>query len=65
MHVTCENHAWRCPQVPGRVCTVVPVSGSRSSLLITRFWSELGSNGQARYEPQAVAAWLHNAWADY
>jgi len=41
MHVTCENNAWRCPQVPGRVCTVVPASGSRSSLLTTRFKSEL------------------------
>ena len=38
---------WRCPQVLGRVCTVVPASGSRSSLLVTRFRSELGPGGPA------------------
>ena len=31
-HLNCENHALRCPRVPGVVCTVVPASGSRSSL---------------------------------
>lgn len=33
MHLNCENHAGRCPEVTGVVCTVVPASGSRSSLL--------------------------------
>jgi hypothetical protein len=32
MHLTCGNHALRCPGVPGEVCTVVPASGSRSSI---------------------------------
>ena len=32
MHLTCGNHALRCPGVPGRVCTVVPASGSRSNV---------------------------------
>jgi hypothetical protein len=31
INLTCENHALRCPGVPGEVRTVVPVSGSRSS----------------------------------
>ena len=31
MHLNCEDHAGRCPKVPGIVCTVVPASGSRSS----------------------------------
>ena len=31
MRLNCENHAGRCPEVPGVVCTVVPASGSRSS----------------------------------
>jgi hypothetical protein len=30
-HLNCVNHAGRGPEVPGRVCTVVPASGSRSS----------------------------------
>jgi hypothetical protein len=30
IHVTCGNHAWKCPGVPGRVCAVVPASGSRA-----------------------------------
>jgi hypothetical protein len=47
MHLNCENHARRCPKVPGRVCTVVPASGSRSSLLTPRFNSELGPGGRA------------------
>jgi hypothetical protein len=42
MHLTCGNRARRCPEVPGRVCTVVPASGSRSSLLTPRLKSELG-----------------------
>jgi hypothetical protein len=33
--------------VPGVVCTVVPASGSRSSLLTTRLKSELGRGGRA------------------
>ena len=41
MHLNCGNHARRCPKVPGVVCTVVPASGSRSSLLTPRSWSEL------------------------
>jgi hypothetical protein len=32
MHLNCANHAGRCPGVPGKVCTVVPASGSRSSI---------------------------------
>jgi hypothetical protein len=32
MHLACGNHALRCPRVPGEVCTVVPASGSRSSV---------------------------------
>jgi hypothetical protein len=32
MHLYCQNHAGRCPKVPGKVCTVVPASGSRSSI---------------------------------
>jgi hypothetical protein len=35
MLLNCENHARRCPRVPGIVCTVVPVSGSRSRTGIT------------------------------
>jgi hypothetical protein len=35
MHLTCGNHALRCPKVPGIVCTVVPASGSRSNSEIT------------------------------
>jgi hypothetical protein len=31
MHLSCENRAGRCPQVPGVVCTVVPASGSRAA----------------------------------
>jgi len=31
IHVTCGNRAWRGPGVPGRVCTVVPASGSRTT----------------------------------
>jgi hypothetical protein len=46
MRLNCENHAWRCPEVPGRVYTVVPASGSRSSLLAPRFESELGPGGR-------------------
>jgi hypothetical protein len=42
MRLNCENNARRCPEVPGRVCTVVPASGSRSSLLTPRLKSELG-----------------------
>ena len=38
-----RKHAGRCPEVPGVVCTVVPASGSRSSLLTLRIKSELGS----------------------
>ena len=34
MNLNCRNHAVRCPGVPGEVCTVVPVSGSRSSAII-------------------------------
>ena len=30
MDLNCEDHARRCPRVPGIVCTVVPASGSRS-----------------------------------
>jgi hypothetical protein len=30
MRLTCGNHAPRCPGMPGKVCTVVPASGSRS-----------------------------------
>ena len=33
MHLNCENHTGRCPEVPRVVCTVVPASGSRGSLL--------------------------------
>ena len=47
MELSCENNAWRCPQVHGRVCTVVLASGSRSSLLTPRFKSELGPWRQA------------------
>ena len=32
--------------MPGVVCTVVPASGSRSSLLTHRSWSELGPGGK-------------------
>jgi hypothetical protein len=32
MRSTCENHALRCPGMPGKVCTVVPASGSRSNV---------------------------------
>ena len=32
MQLACENDAWKCPNVPRRVCTVVPASGSRSSI---------------------------------
>jgi hypothetical protein len=32
MGLYCQNHAGRCPKVPGEVCTVVPASGSRSSI---------------------------------
>jgi len=45
MHLSCENHAWRCPGMPRRVCTVVPASGSRSRLLTPRLRSELGPGG--------------------
>jgi hypothetical protein len=31
IRLTCGNHARRGPGVPGKVCTVVPGSGSRSS----------------------------------
>ena len=31
MHSYCQNHAGRCPKVPGKVCTVVPESGSRAA----------------------------------
>ena len=48
MHLNCENHALRCPGVPGVVCTVVPASGSRSSLLTPRSTSEWGVTGTAR-----------------
>jgi hypothetical protein len=32
MQLDCENDAGKCPKVPGKVCTVVPASGSRSSI---------------------------------
>ncbi len=32
MRLTCGNHALRCPGMPGKVCTVVPASGSRSNV---------------------------------
>jgi len=32
MRFTCGNHALRYPGAPGEVCTVVPASGSRSSI---------------------------------
>ena len=35
IHLYCENHAARCPKVPVKVWTVVPVSGSRRSSKIT------------------------------
>jgi hypothetical protein len=41
--------------VPGRVCTVVPASGSRSSLLTPRFKGELGPSG--RPTGDAPAGW--------
>ena len=53
--LTCGNKAWRCPGVPGVVCTVVPASGSRSSLLTSRFKSELGPG--ARPAGDAPAGW--------
>jgi hypothetical protein len=46
MHLNCENDAGRCPEVPWIVCTVVPASGSRSSLLTLRLNSELGPAGR-------------------
>jgi len=46
-HLSCENHARRCPRVPGRVCTVVPASGSRGSLLTPRLRSEFRAWRQA------------------
>ena len=45
MHLNCENHVRRCPKMPGRVCRVVPASGSRSSLLTPRSKSELQPGG--------------------
>jgi len=32
MHLTCGSHAGRCPRVPGKLCTVVPASGSPNSI---------------------------------
>jgi hypothetical protein len=56
MHLNCGNHAGRCPEVPGVVCTVVPASGSRSSLLTPRLKSELGPGG--RPTGDAPVGWL-------
>jgi len=50
-HLSCENHARRCPRVPGRVCTVVPASGSRGSLLTPRLRSEFRAWRQAYRSP--------------
>jgi hypothetical protein len=43
-------------EVPGRVCTVVPASGSRSSLLTPRLKCELGPGGKRI--GVASAGWL-------
>jgi len=59
MHLTCEDHTQRCPEMPGRVSTVVPASGSRSSLLTPRWWSELGSSGKAIEVASAAASQDH------
>src|SRR6185312_11708738 len=45
-HLNCENHVRRCPRVPGRVCTVVPASGSRS---ITGNHGQVGIGRSARH----------------
>ena len=35
MHLSCGNHAARCPKVPVKVWTVVPVSGPGAASKIT------------------------------
>src|SRR6478735_7719143 len=32
MHLNCETMPGNAPKVPGRACTVIPASGSRSSI---------------------------------
>jgi hypothetical protein len=44
--LNCENYVRRCPKVPGRVCTVVPASGSRS---ITGNHGQVGIGRSARH----------------
>jgi len=49
MHSYCQNRAGRCPKVPGKVCTVVPASGSRGSV------RDRDSSAQRKNSPAAPA----------